>query len=90
MNYTDRQKLKPVLMLAKEKLQDDEFIILARRYGLDDKDPWSVTELANLFRKNKEEIRKISRIAFFKLREFTEDKPWFDNMIGEYFRPRRI
>lgn len=90
MHHADLDKLKKILILAKDQLRDDEFVILAKRYGLDDKPPLSVAELANIFRMDGNEIRKISRIAFFKLRDYTYEKQWFDDLLVHIFTPKRI
>jgi DNA-directed RNA polymerase sigma subunit (sigma70/sigma32) len=88
----DKDLLMLKTALIKTKLTDTEFVILARRYGLDDKPRLSVHELSRIFGKSGDEIRRISRIAFFKLRDNVpnDEKVYFDNLIGEMFAPRRI
>jgi len=84
MRHDDKQLLKDLLIRA-NNLKDDEFIILARRYGLDNKDPLRVIELSRMFNITCEEVRRKARWSLIKLREFTNEDniKAYDHLLGE-------
>lgn len=89
MGHKDVAMLKVALLKA--NLTDTEFIVLAKRYGLDDKPPFSILELAKILNQKEDEIRKIHRVAFFKLRDSIDEKEkcYFDRLIFALFKPRK-
>jgi DNA-directed RNA polymerase sigma subunit (sigma70/sigma32) len=79
MRAEDRKMLMDLLLKA--ELNDKEFIILARRYGLDEKDPLKPAQLATMLNMLEFEVRKVCRLGLFKLREHAVDKDQFDSLL---------
>ncbi len=90
MGYKDKLMLKEALL--KTNLTDIEFVVLTKKHGLDDKPCLNTIELAQMLNQNEDEIRKINRVAFFKLRDnvSSNEKLYFDRLICSTFKPRRI
>jgi len=85
----DRKLLMDLLLKA--PLEDKEFVILARRYGLDEKDPIKPQQLAQMLNMLEWEVRKVCRQTLFKLRSYTDDadKEQFDRLLFDLVPPRR-
>ena len=88
MRTEDRKMLMDLLL--KTSLTDKEFIILARRYGLDEKEPIKPSQLAQILNMLEFEVRKVSRMALFKLREHATDKDQFDSLIVNLIPAKRM
>jgi len=88
MRHSDKEFLKDLLCKA-SNLNDDEFVIVARRYGLDGKEPLRVHELARMFSVTSEEIRRKTQWSLIKLRELTKDTTTFDELLSQLILIRK-
>lgn len=89
MRIDDRKMLMDLLLKA--SLSDKEFVILARRYGLDEKEPVKPHQLAQMLNMLEWEVRKVCRIALFKLRVHTSDADVerFDRLLFDLVPARK-
>jgi DNA-directed RNA polymerase sigma subunit (sigma70/sigma32) len=71
MRNSDKDLLKNLLL--KTELRDQEFVILVKRYGLDDKEPLKVFQIGKLMNLSDKEIRRLSRVALMKIRQTIQD-----------------
>jgi DNA-directed RNA polymerase sigma subunit (sigma70/sigma32) len=88
MRVEDRKLLESLILKA--NLDDHQFVVVAKRYGLDEKEPMKVFQIAQMLGVTDEQVRKLTRIALFKLRDVSDDKPRFDNLLAQLtiMRPR--
>ena len=89
MRIDDHKMLMDLLLKA--SLSDKEFVILARRYGLDEKEPIKPQQLARMLNMLEWEVRKVCRSALFKLRAHTSDAnvEQFDRLLFDLVTPRK-
>ena len=89
MRVEDRKMLTELLLKA--SLNDKEFVILARRYGLDEKDPLKPAQLAQMLNMLEFEVRKVCRMGLLKLRPYASesDQEQFDRLLFELVPPRK-
>lgn len=89
MRIDDRKMLMDLLLKA--PLSDKEFIILARRYGLDEREPIKPQQIAQMLNMLEWEVRKICRLTLLKLRSYVDDvdKERFDRLIFDLVPPRK-
>jgi DNA-directed RNA polymerase sigma subunit (sigma70/sigma32) len=88
MRIEDRKMLEDLVLKA--NLDDQQFVVVAKRYGLDEKEPMKVFQIAQMLGVSDEQVRKLTRVALFKLREVSTDKPRFDSLLAQLtiMRPR--
>jgi DNA-directed RNA polymerase sigma subunit (sigma70/sigma32) len=84
----DERKMLGELIL-KAKLDDQQFIVLAKRYGLDEQEPLRAFQIAEILGIPVDQVRKLTRTALFKLREVSLDKQKFDELLVRLLTPIR-
>lgn len=89
MRIEDRKMLMDLLLKA--SIEDVEFVILAKRYGLDEKEPVKPRQLASQLSMPEWQIRKVCQLALLKLRTHTDDavKEQFDRLLLDLISPRK-
>lgn len=83
MRESDRDMLKDVLFRGSNRLKDDEFVIVARRFGLDDNPPLKTFELSQLLKLSVEQVRQKTRWALMKIRDLARDTEAFDRLMAD-------
>jgi DNA-directed RNA polymerase sigma subunit (sigma70/sigma32) len=85
---SDERKMLGELIL-KANLDDQQFVVLAKRYGLDEQEPLRAFQIAQILGISVDQVRKLTRIALFKVREVSTDKQRFDEMLVKVLTPIR-